>query len=168
MRRFALLFLALMFTTSACFGTSGSWRCANGTPCAFTPGIGYHCPGVKPAAGPRSTGGQRAAGSCSHCRTQPTALAKGTSASSPCGSVCPGCRCEFRVISSHVPGTTAQIHSIATFDVTDFPIAVPSEISPTVGFAVRHIIFTTGPPNSLFSTPRLTTPARAPPRLPFA
>ncbi len=164
MRRVTLLLLAFMFTASACFGTSGSWRCANGTPCEFTPGVGFHCPGAKPGSNPSPAVPQKTGGKCSHCRPL-AARSKTPEQYRPCGSACSGCRCEFRVISSSVPGMAAQAHGLPASDLLDHPIVLPSVAVPTTGFTTWPILFATGPPNPISSLKRLTMPARAPPRL---
>jgi hypothetical protein len=164
MRRLTLTFLAFIFAASACFGASGSWRCANGTPCAFTPGVGFHCPDVKPASIPPSAA-QPMGSSCSHCRPPTTSQVKTASAPGPCASVCRGCQCEFKVTSLRVPATTSQTPNLPVFQFADHPIAFPSNAVPTIGFTTRPIIFTTGPPDLLPAALHLTTPSRAPPRL---
>ena len=165
MRRLTATLLALIFTASACFGTTGSWRCLNGAPCVFTPGVGFHCPGLKPASKATSGVARPEGQSCPHCR-QPTANVKTDASSGPCGALCRGCRCEFRVISSHVPGTlAATVHGTPTFAFADHPVVFAAPSMPTVGFGARPIVFTTGPPQPLCTNPCLTTPARAPPRL---
>ncbi len=164
MRRFALIFLALMVTTTACFGTTGSWRCVNGTPCEFTPGVGYHCPTVKAGSNPTHASAQPTGGACSHCRPQ-TESNKTAAKPGPCGSVCRGCHCEFQVISSRVPATAALTYSLQPFDFADYlVILIPTSV-PTTAFATRPIIFTTGPPISIATALPLTTPSRAPPCL---
>jgi hypothetical protein len=163
MRRIALTLLAFLYAASACFGTSGTWRCANGTPCAFTPGVGFHCPGVKPSPPSSLAAAQRAGGMCPHCRPQTLTPTKIASSSGPCALVCRGCHCQFTVISSHVPATTGHAISIPTLYAGDFPAVFFGSPAPAVGFSVRPIVFTTGPPGSFSKTLPLTTPSRAPP-----
>src|SRR5205823_2378288 len=146
MRRLTLILLTLTFAASACFGTTGSWRCANGAPCAFTPGVGAHCPGVKPVSRAAPGVVQSTSEKCSRCRPQ---AAPGTNSAAPGHgeSACRGCRCEFRVLSSIVPGTTtAAVHNTPTFVVVDHPVLLAPIATPTVGFTVRSVVFTTGPP----------------------
>lgn len=160
MRRVTLLLLALMFTTSACFGTSGSWRCANGTRCEFTRGEGLHCPGTKSAALPSTRLAMRQASpACSHCRTGITHSK--IVAQSP--SVRPGCRCEFKITSFHVPATAAEVHSLTASGTADHPVVIPSDSMLAAGFTFRSTVFTTGPPPFVSAFQPLATPARAPP-----
>ena len=165
MRRLTLILLAFVFTTSACFGTSGTWRCANGTPCAFTRGIGFHCPGVKPGAVQPPVAARPTGGMCSHCRPQTLARSTSTAASGPCASVCRGCSCKFTVISSHVPATTAHVLTVPGFDAHDIAAILISSPVAHAGFNFRPIVFTTGPPAPSCTKLPLTTPSRAPPRL---
>ena len=165
MRRLTLILVALVVMASACFGTSGSWRCANGTPCAFTPGVGFHCPTALPSHGSRTANARTSGHKCSHCRPG-AAVASGLKTSSgPCASMCSGCSCHFTVVSSHVPATTANVPSAHGFNAYEFAAVYFAASVPHIGFAFRPIVFTTGPPAQYSTRPPLTTPSRAPPRL---
>ncbi|HZO91678.1 MAG TPA: hypothetical protein VFB38_25375 [Chthonomonadaceae bacterium] len=161
MRRLTLLVLVFLFAASANFGEAGTWRCANGTPCVFTPGIGFHCPGASPARHPRVAAPGPASRSC--CAAHGArALA---AASRSCGVDCLACQCRFEVTSLRAPAITAQASGIAVSVVAEQPILFAAAPAPTAGFVVGPVIFTTGPPAALRSHPFLPTPSRAPPRL---
>lgn len=164
MRRLGLTLLAFIFVASACFGTTGSWQCANGASCVSTPGGGFRCPGV-PSSPSASSSTMRMSGrSCSHCRTKATGV-KLTAASGPGASICRGCECRFKVTSLRVPATTMQAHNPPSFQTADHPFLLPSLEAPTVWIAAGSTLFSTGPPASPPSALRLTLSTRAPPRL---
>jgi hypothetical protein len=154
----------MLCAVSACFGESGAWRCANGTPCAFTAGVGYHCPDVSSSRCPRSAAAKPMDGSCSRCRSQASAKVT-VRFSGPCASVCRACQCRFVVTTLRAPVVTPHTSSITITMTTEHPAVFPSDAAPTVGFTVRPVIFTTGPPDLLRTVPSAAAPSRAPPRL---
>lgn len=166
MRRLGLILLALMVAATAAFGASGTWQCANGTRCTFTPGIGFHCPGIKTSPGRRSmpascAGSMRS--SCPLCRSE--AAGKPARSSSPCASVCGKCQCRFVVTARLAPAVTVHHSGIVFLITSDHPAILPAAPSPAAGFAVHPLIFTTGPPGSVSASPLTFAPSRAPPRL---
>jgi len=164
MRRLGLIVLAWMMATSACFGASGAWRCANGSLCAFAPGIGFHCPGMRPSStGPSTVKSE--GGFCPRCHAPAGAHAKSVAASSPCASVCGKCQCRFEVVSSHVPATIYAVAHIAPPVAAEQPVLFPSNPAPAIGFATRPLVFTTGPPALPSAAPLFPLSSRAPPRL---
>lgn len=162
-----ILMLAWVFAASTCLGMSGTWQCANGTACAFTPGIGYHCPNVKQARHAPPAVTQGVPGCCGHCRSRGTGRATIT-ASGPCSAVCQACQCRFVVTSSRTPATTAHAPILVASMTVDHAAVSLSHPAPVIGFLTRSLIFTTGPPGLVVFDPRSTTPSRAPPRPLFA
>jgi hypothetical protein len=164
MRRFTLTLLAWVFAASSCLGMSGTWRCANGTACAFTPGIGYHCPNVKSARHAPPAAAQSARSCCGHCRSQARGHVTVTG-SGPCSAVCQACQCRFVVTSSRTPATTSYVSVLTASTMMDHSAVTSSRPTPVIGFLTRSVIFTTGPPGPFSFDPLSTTPSRAPPRL---
>ena len=169
MQRFVLILLALMVAASASFGASASWRCANCNQCVFTPGIGFHCPGVVPGAGMHTTAGSaKKQGFCSHCQGSTASSAnKQTALSSLVASICGHCQCRFTMTGMHAPATMAHAHSGGALlsAMMGQPAILLSTPTPTIGFIVRPIVFTTGPPRPITSCPQSVSSSRAPPRL---
>jgi len=160
MRRLSLILLMLIYLASAGLGASGTWRCANGTRCAFTPGVGFHCPGAR-CLSMKRTAARTTGGSCPLCHAHP----KSITASSPCASVCGKCQCRFEITSSHVPATLSTAIGILSPIAIVQPGVFPMNPVPTMGYITRPIIFTTGPPDLIPAHVSSTGPSRAPPRL---
>lgn len=166
MRRLTLIFIALVMAASACFGASGTWRCANGAACVFTPGVGFHCPrscaaSITPSALPES---KPKDGACSRCHSPAKARAT-VAASSPCAAMCGACDCRYVITSPRTPATPTSALAKAVFIAADTLAILPSYPTPSIGFTTRPLIFTTGPPDRLPTVFGLTAPSRAPPRL---
>ena len=163
MRRLAPILLAILFAASACFGAPGTWRCANGMPCVFTAGVGYHCPGDCPASRALSGGAESG---CSRCRKASAARAQTVSASKPCALSCGGCRCRFDVSGLRAPVTTPHAQGTVLSAVADHAAVFPPRPCTEIGYTTRPVIFTTGPPDLFPADVALNSPSRAPPRLP--
>ena len=184
LRRFAITILALTVGASSCLGATGTWRCANGTPCAYTPGVGFHCPEIRTARHAPGTSTQSSVASrCSACRShrpsRPGASAQiartfrgccAVAAGQPkgkstgdCTAKSPRCQCRYDDASLNAPAMKTAAPVLIGTDVSNSAVALPASTMLAHGFDTRPIIFTTGPPDLFHSAFLSSTPSRAPP-----